>query len=70
MLQLNQVYYRRYKSRIPKHYNYVQRQLKQKVFTKITKMPSRKASVQRPSGLIKSVGKHKCFKGDYTDLGR
>ncbi len=34
---------------------------KSKIFTKIIKMASWEAWVKRPSGLIKSGGKHKCF---------
>ncbi len=38
--------------------------------TKVIKMPSWMAWVQRQSGLIKSGGKHKCIKRGYLDWGR
>jgi len=44
------------------HYNYLQRQLKQKVFTKIIKMPSLRAWAKKPNGLIKRGRKRKHFK--------
>jgi hypothetical protein len=36
-----------------KHYNYLQGVLKQKVFTKVIKLPSGRLWVQRPSGSVK-----------------
>jgi hypothetical protein len=36
-----------------KHYNYLQGPLKQKVFTKVIKLPSGRLWVQRPSGSVK-----------------
>ncbi len=44
-----------------KHYNYFLRELKQKEFTKVIKMPSQEAWVHRPSDLNKSEGKCKCL---------
>ncbi len=38
-----------------------------KIFTKVIKIPSWKAWVRTPSGLIKSGWKCKCFRGDYFD---
>ncbi len=45
-----------------KDYNYLQRQSKQKVFTKIIKMPSLRAWAKKPNGLIKRGRKRKHFK--------
>jgi hypothetical protein len=39
-------------SKTQKHYNYLQRKLKWKEHTEVTKMPCWKAWVKRPSGLI------------------
>ena len=43
-------------SLVNKHCNYLQSQLKWKAYTKVIKMPSWMAWVQRPSGLIKVEG--------------
>jgi hypothetical protein len=43
------------------HCNYLQRILKQKVFTKVIKMPRKEAQLMRPSGLIKKGRKHEYF---------
>ncbi len=64
MLQINQVYYCQYESKTHKYYNYLRRLIKGKVFTKVIKMPSWRAWVQRTSSLIKSGGKRKCFYPD------
>jgi hypothetical protein len=62
--QINQVNYWRFNSKTRKHYNYLQRKLKQKWlkwFTKSIKIPSWESLVQVPSGLVKSVRKRKRF---------
>jgi len=53
LLGIKQVYYWRKFYKTHKHYNYLQWLLKQKVFTKVIKMPSLKAQMERPMGLIK-----------------
>jgi hypothetical protein len=53
LLGINQVYYWRIFYKTHKHYNYLQCLLKQKVFTKVIKMPSLKAQMEKPMGLIK-----------------
>ncbi len=45
-----------------KDYNYLQRQSKQELFTKIIKMPSMRAWPKKPNGLIKRGRKRKHFK--------
>ncbi len=44
-----------------KHYNYLQKQLKQKAFRKVIDLPSRTAWVEKPAGLIKRGRKRKRF---------
>ncbi len=53
-----------------KYNNYLQRYLKQKLLTKVINMPSLKAWVKRPIGLIKRSRKCKRFKREYLDKGR
>jgi hypothetical protein len=53
-----------------KYYCHLQRYWKQKLFTKVIKMPSLNAWVKRPTGLIKRGTQHKAFKRVYLDSGR
>ncbi len=61
MIQINQVYYWRYKSKPHEHCNNLQHKLKQKVFTKVIKMTSLEVQVHRPRSLIKSTVKREWF---------
>ncbi len=53
VLQINQAYYIRLINETHKHYNYLQLILKQKLFTKVMKMQSRKAWGNRAVVLLK-----------------
>ncbi len=61
MLQVNEVYYLRYNSEAHKYYNYLQQKLIEKLFTKVIKMASWMAWVQKSSGLIKAEGSARFF---------
>ncbi len=56
MLLINWVYYRRFKSKTHKHYNYLQRKIKWNVYTKAIIMSSWKAWVEWSNGIIKIGG--------------
>ncbi len=51
--QKNPIVQKRLSSNIQKHYNHFQSIFKEMVFTKLFKMPSWEAWVNRPAGLIK-----------------
>ena len=59
LLQINQVYNWRYKSKTHKYFNDLQGWLKHKVFTKVIKVPSLEAWVWNTESLIKSGRKCK-----------